>query len=224
MNVVMPLYIRGINEPYISKMHERFLHLLYTVRRHFSNGKDRNFLYPLQEKGRTFYIFWDANLDNTWMNIIRKSHLTACRLRCAFRLQSWVKLFLHTLQEKGFSPLCILRCNVRLGRWENLYLHISQKNSFSPVWTLRCLYRLHCWMNFLLHNSQEKACSPVWIMRCIIRKERREKLILHTSQETFFSLLCTARCVFTYEEKINDFLHTLQEKGQFPSLHSNMRP
>jgi hypothetical protein len=57
LNGEMPLYKWGINEPYISKLLERFLPLLHTVRGLFSNGEDRKFLHPLPKKGQGLCVF-----------------------------------------------------------------------------------------------------------------------------------------------------------------------
>jgi hypothetical protein len=36
----MPLYIRGMHEPFLTNLHEDYLLSLYTVRCHFGNGDD----------------------------------------------------------------------------------------------------------------------------------------------------------------------------------------
>jgi hypothetical protein len=131
-------------------------------------------------------------------------------LRCLFRLDLWVNVFLHTSHEKGCSPVCILWCMIRFERWENLFLHTLHTNGRSPVWTLIWLSRLKRLVKLLLHTSQEKCRSrsfiPSIVLRCWVNNVThvsqrdilslplavRENFSLHISKESITSSLCNS--------------------------------
>jgi hypothetical protein len=112
-----------------------------------------------------------------------KRHFLLCNLRCLLRLERWVNIFLHTLQEKGRSPLCTMKCVIKTERWMKFFLHISHEKGRCPLCSLRCIFKLERWVNIFLHTSHEKGRSPVCTLLWISRLEWVVKLLLHTLHE-----------------------------------------
>jgi hypothetical protein len=89
----------------------------------------------------------DASLRLHILN--QKSLYPVRNLRCAFRLESWVNLFWHTLYGKGRSPVCVTwdACLILFVEWT-----VSERDIVSLPLAL-------VWPDTSLHNSQESNTS-----------------------------------------------------------------
>jgi hypothetical protein len=63
----------------------------------------------------------------------QKGHSALCNLIWVFRLEFWVNIFLHIVQEKGRYPVCILRCFLGWIAKQTLFTYFARKKSFSSV-------------------------------------------------------------------------------------------
>jgi hypothetical protein len=77
-----------------------------------------------------------------------------------------VKVFLHTSQQYGRSPLCKRLCVIRLLLRVNVLLHTSQQYGRSPLCNRLCVIRLLFWVNAFLHTLHVYWCSLVCAWSC----------------------------------------------------------
>jgi hypothetical protein len=159
----------------------------------------------------------DSDMEKAFLtNFVRVGHCQVWILRRDFRSEHWVNLCLHTLYEKGLSPVCVLRCKIRLWRTENDFFHTVHDKCLSSVCTLRCLLRWEESVNLFLQTSQEKGRSPVCILRCLFRLESWQNNFLYTWHEKCLPSLCTVIWRIKSEDLLNISLRNWQEKGRSP--------
>ena len=89
-------------------------------------------------------------------------HLSECR----FLLLITVKVFPHTKQANGFTPVCVRKCLVKWTFWLNVEPQTSHMWAFSPVCVSAWCFKWLRWVKDFPQISQENGLSPVCVRMC----------------------------------------------------------
>ena len=137
-------------------------------------------------------------------------HLSECR----FLLLITVKVFPHTKQANGFTPVCVRKCLVKWTLWLNAepqtshvwafspvcvsawcfkwlrcvkdFPQISQENGLSPVCVRMCWFIVPLWTNCLPQCEHSWGFSPLWIFMWSWSRDWYANCLSHTLQRCDF--------------------------------------
>ena len=159
--------------------------------------------FALVSAHHSFYCAGDYTLHLLWVDRVGLQHFCLCLVRLEDRL----KLALHTLHEKGLSPLCTSMCLFKW--WDCLkpHPHRLHENGFSPVCCNLCVDRCPAWENLAEQMLHEYGLSFVWIRMCFFMSSARDKITEHSLHR--LSSAWVFLCFSSSLTEVNIALHVL---------------
>lgn len=99
-----------------------------------------------------------------------------------FRLDSLLKVFPHSVQLCGFSPVWTSMWFLRLPFWWKPFPHTSHTKSFSLLCIFMCVFSVDERLKALWQNSHLWGFSAVWMILCLHNVLESLKPLPHTLQ------------------------------------------
>uniref|UniRef100_A0A8C0YKV6 Uncharacterized protein n=1 Tax=Cyprinus carpio carpio TaxID=630221 RepID=A0A8C0YKV6_CYPCA len=113
---------------------------------------------------------------------------------CVINLfETVLKVFPHSPQTCGRSPVCVRRCSARCMLCTKPLSQNSHRNGRSPECVRRCSRRCVFWRNRFPQIAQGYGRSPVCTLWCSVTFAREEKVFPHTLHWNGRSPVCVRR-------------------------------